>query len=352
MSDRRRFLGLMASTGGAAALGGVSFASDSSEVSSSALASDEELAPPNATNQVRIALMQAAAVGADQHENLAAAEQACQQAAASGADILLMPEMWNIGYRGFSSYDEQTVRAWNKQAIDLDGPWLGRLSEVAKELGVAVAATYLQRWPGGPRNTVSLIDRHGEFVLTYAKVHTCDFAFEAACTPGEGWEVAELDTAKGPVQVGAMICFDREFPEAARCLMLAGAELILTPNACLLDDLRIAQFRVRAYENAMVMAMANYATPPLLNGRSLVVDAAGSTLVEAGPEPGIWYADVDLAATRAYRAQTLWGNAWRRPSAYGPLTREVDVEVFRRTDALGRSASATRSASVRIDGSR
>ena len=56
-------------------------------------------------------------------------------------------------------------------------------------------------------------------------MHTCDFGAERALTPGEDFRVAELDTACGRVKVGAMICYDREFPESARILMLRGAEL-------------------------------------------------------------------------------------------------------------------------------
>jgi N-carbamoylputrescine amidase len=83
---------------------------------------------------------------------------------------------------------------------------------------------------------VSLIDRHGRIAFTYAKVHTCDFDLpERALTPGEDFHVAALDTAAGEVVVGAMICYDREFPESARVLMLKGVELILVPNACRLD---------------------------------------------------------------------------------------------------------------------
>ena len=68
-----------------------------------------------------------------------------------------------------------------------------------------------------------------------------------------------------------MICFDREFPESARILMLKGAELILTPNACELEANRIGQFRTRAFENMLGMAMANYAIPQE-NGHSVAFD--------------------------------------------------------------------------------
>ena len=97
---------------------------------------------------------------------------------------------------------------------------------------------------------VSLIDRHGEMVLTYAKVHTCDFdPVEATCTPGDSFPVCTLGTAQGPVKVGAMICYDREFPESARMLILGGAELILVPNVCDMELNFIAQVRTRAIEN-------------------------------------------------------------------------------------------------------
>jgi predicted amidohydrolase len=111
--------------------------------------------------------------------------------------------------------------AYCRQAIGRDDPYLLHFQSLAQELRMAIALTYLERWPGGPRDTVSLIDRHGEMVLTYAKVHTCDFdPVEATCTPGDSFPVCTLDTAHGPVKVGAMICYDREFPESARLLML------------------------------------------------------------------------------------------------------------------------------------
>lgn len=320
MPDRRHFLHALS---GAPALG----------AALPSLAAAAPSAPSPAT--LRIALMQAAASGDNADQNLRQATPLCEQAAAGGADLIVMPEMWNIGYRGFNTFDESTARRWQASAVATDGPWVGHFRDLAKRLRVAIAVTYLERWPGEPRNTVSLIDRHGQIVLTYGKVHTCDFAFESALTPGDGWSAVDLDTAKGSVRVGAMICFDREFPESARSLMLAGAEVVVTPNACLLDDLRIQQFRVRAFENAMAVAMTNYAAP-MLNGRSVAFDAAGEPLVEAGPEADVYFADIDLAGLRFYRERTLWGNAWRRPSAYACLTKPTDVPVFRRTDAFGK----------------
>ena len=127
---------------------------------------------------------------------------------------------------------------------------------------MAIAVTYLERQDQAPRNTVTVFDRFGREALTYAKVHTCDFGDEKKLGRGDRFPVAQLDTAAGPVQVGAMICYDREFPESARLLMLAGAEIILVPNACPMELNRLTQLRARAFENMVGVATANYAWGP------------------------------------------------------------------------------------------
>jgi len=93
------------------------------------------------------------------------------------------------------------------------GSLFGAFGGLARELHMAVGITLLERWEGGgPRNTLVLFDRFGERRLVYAKGHTCDFDAERYLTAGEDFYTAWLDTAQGPVQVGAMICYDREFP--------------------------------------------------------------------------------------------------------------------------------------------
>ena len=94
--------------------------------------------------------------------------------------------------------------------------------------------------------------------MTYVKVHTCDFDQEAILTLGDDFYVCTLNTNRGDVRVGGMICFDREFPESARILMLKGAELILTSNACKLEANPIGQFRARAFEVMVGVVMTNY----------------------------------------------------------------------------------------------
>jgi predicted amidohydrolase len=177
---------------------------------------------------------------------------------------------------------------------------------------------------------------------------------EAAMTPGDGFPVADLDTRAGPVGVGLMICYDRDFPEAARVLMLGGAELILTPNACGLDDDRIGTLRVRALENMVGAAMVSYAAPdpavdlrhlaPLdvCNGHSVAFsgiryDREGNALehklVEGGEDEEILIATFDLDALRAYREFDTGGDAYRKPATYRALVDDAPLPVFARADS-------------------
>ncbi len=331
-----------------------------------------------------IALLQMSPCGYDQDAGLRKGEEFCRRAAVMGADIALFPEMWNIGYtfeRGTATdtdadepassnvwqaperwaeacaredrreRERDALERWKAQAVDRDGPFVACFRTLARELGLAIALTYLERWPGGPRNSVSLIDRHGAIMLTYAKVHTCDFDLpEAALTPGGGFPVCDLDTAQGPVAVGAMICYDREFPESARILMLGGAEIILVPNACDMDPFRLAQLRVRAGENMVGVAMANYAAPRA-NGHSAAFDPFAfdrhgrprdTLVIEAGEAEGVYLARFDLDTLRDYRRRETWGNAFRRPDRYGLLTAPEVRPPFVRVDAAGERWDLTR----------
>ena len=287
---------------------------------------------------LKIALLQIAPTGSLKG-NLEKGIAACRQAKAMGADIALFPEMWSCGY----DICEPPAEEWLCKAINLDSEFMAEFQALAAELEMAIAVTLLEQYDPKPRNTMVLFDRFGERKLVYAKVHTCDFGAEKDLTPGEEFVVTALDTAKGEVLVGGMICYDREFPESGRLLMLKGAEVVLVPNACPMEINRLSQLRGRAFENMMTIATCNYpATVPDCNGGSSVFDGMAylphwegfrdMCILQAGEEEGIFVAEVDLDLLREYRTCEVHGNAYRRPNLYHPLTDETVNEPFIRED--------------------
>ena len=264
--------------------------------------------------------------------------EACREAKKLGADLALFPEMWSCGY--VIPEDPDALQAL---AVSQDSEFIQSFGRLARELDMAVGITYLERYEPAPRNTLTLFDRHGSPVLIYAKVHTCDFGDEARLTPGDEFCTVLLDTAKGPVRVGAMICYDREFPESARILMLQGAELILTPNACPMEINRLCQLRARAFENMLAIATANYpAGQPDCNGHSTVFDGVpwlpdapevrDMQLLDAGEAPGVYLTELDLDLLRAHREEEVHGNAFRRPDQYGALVIDAVQPPFLREE--------------------
>lgn len=208
---------------------------------------------------------------------------------------------------------------------------------------MAIGITFLEQYEALPRNTFNLIDSSGNIVLSYAKVHTCDFGDECRLSAGEDFQTTELNTAQGNVKIGAMICYDREFPESARILMLKGAEIILIPNAYPIEINRFAQIRARAYENMTAIAMTNYPKGKFdCNGHSCAFDGIAyhplqncsrdMLIIEAGEHEGIFMADFPIDALRKYRSTEVHGNAYRHPSKYKQLVEECIEPPFIRSD--------------------
>lgn len=288
--------------------------------------------------KLKVALLQLLPTGT-QKGNLEKGIAACKKARDAGADIALFPEMWSIGYSIPSAPAELAALSINHES-----DFVQAFTALAAELNMAIGITYLETYQPRPRNTLCLIDRFGRIQFRYAKVHTCDFGDECVLLGGDDFYVADLDTAAGSVKVGAMICYDREFPESARILMLKGAEIILVPNACLMEINRISQLRGRAFENMVGIATVNYpAGQPDCNGHSTafdgiayVPDLPGSRdtlLLETPEEDGIYLAEFDLDAMRDYRSREVHGNAYRRPSKYRLLSEEKVAPPFLRGDA-------------------
>lgn len=271
-------------------------------------------------------------------ENLEKGIRCCKEAKRKGADIALFPEMWSCGYNIPQDHEKL-----NGLSISVDSNFISAFNNLAKELDMAIGITLLEKHTTGFRNTMCLFDRFGKLAFTYAKVHTCDFGDERVLAPGDDFYVADLDTKIGKVKVGAMICYDREFPESARILMLKGAEIILVPNACPMEINRLSQLRARAYENMVGIATANYPKgKPDCNGHSSAFDGMAylpelqgsrdTKIVEAGEEEGIYIADFPIDMIREYRQHEVHGNAYRHPQKYKLLIDENIYEPFIRND--------------------
>ena len=264
--------------------------------------------------------------GIDFDENLDIGKKACVEAKEKGADIALFPEMWSDGY-----YLPQDEKELSSLAINKDSGFINEFRGLARELQMAIGITFLEKNNPRPFNSVIFFDRHGNEILHYSKLHTCAFDDEKVLSEGTDFYVADLDLNEGTVKIGSMICFDREFPESARILMLKGAELILAPNACPMEINRLSAIRTRAYENMVAVATCNYPEGhPDCNGRSTLFDGVpwlreepGSRdmcVFEALGEPGVYVVELDLDRLRTHRSNDIMGDKYRHPEKYGILS--------------------------------
>lgn len=253
---------------------------------------------------------------------------ACIRAKETGADIALFPEMWSDGYA--LPQDRSELDALS---IDADSEFVHSFGKLAGELQMAIGITFLEKHEPKPLNSMILFDRNGLEKLHYSKVHTCDFDLEKVLSPGDDFYVTDLDIGKGTVKIGSMICFDREFPESARILMLKGAEIILAPNACPMEINRLSALRTRAYENMLAVATCNYPKgQPDCNGHSTVFDGVAwledepdvrdMCILEASEDEGIYLAEIDMDMLRAYREKEVMGSKYRHPDKYDMINKQ------------------------------
>ena len=281
---------------------------------------------------IKIALVQKKAIPNDIKRNLELAVQYIKEASNIGADIVLFPEMWSNGYAPpfNGAFDnpldpafERERKEWLENAVTIDSDYVTAIRDATIQYNIGVCATFLSKSGEKHKNTAVIIDRNAKILLNYAKVHTCDFSLERLLQHGNEFMVCDFEG----VQIGVMICYDREFPESARILMLKGAEIILVPNACDMNPARIHQLNTRAFENMVGIAMANYpekgwggscAFSPVVfseNGECL-----DNSIVNADDtSETILIAQFDMDKRRAYRERETWGNAYRKPIAYADL---------------------------------
>jgi predicted amidohydrolase len=217
---------------------------------------------------------------------------------AAGSDLIVLPELWAVGYFAFDRYGAAAESA--------DGPTVTDAACWARDLSCHVlAGSYVERDEQGRLfNATVLAAPDGTVLHRYRKVHVFGYqSLEAeVLTPGDG--VSVVPTPFGPL--GATTCYDLRFPEIWRGLVSVGAELVVTPAAW--PEARLEHWRLftqaRAVEQQVLLVACNAVGEQggvRLGGHSRVVDPWGTVLTEAGPDEGITVVDVDpqvIARTR------------------------------------------------------
>lgn len=167
----------------------------------------------------KVAVLQKRAINKQISNNINTIISSMKKAAKQSAHILLLPECFLTGYDLPITYEN---------SIADDSVSIKKICDCAKESNIGVVLTSFTRGKIKPRNSAFVISKQGEILMKYSKVHTCDFADEKNIESGEEFKVCDFEGIK----IGIMICYDREYPESARILMLKGAEIILVPNDC------------------------------------------------------------------------------------------------------------------------
>jgi predicted amidohydrolase len=269
---------------------------------------------------LRVAAVQMLPAPGDPAANLSRAERLAREAAAGGARLVVFPECTASGYTtpGANGLTLEQHRAW---AEPVPGPSVERCRALARELGVWLVWGLHETRGERYYNTAVLLGPDSELHGRYSKVHINKYERQMGWTNGEGFGVWECRAGSVTFRLGMMICFDREVPEAARCLTVLGADVIAVPQAtsCTCDlPIHRDQLRVRAYESECCVVMANWAGP-VMKGHSMIIDQHGEVLALGGQDEQILVADLDLEWLRRYREDGIYGRHHRQPRAYGPL---------------------------------
>jgi len=270
------------------------------------------------------------AMDPDRDANIARAEGMVTQAAEAGAQVILLPELFQSPY--FCA-DQQPRHFALAHTLDQD-PGVQHFRALAKRLGVVLPLSFFERAGTAYFNSLAMIDADGSILGLYRKTHIPQnpgYEEKFYFTPGDTGFVT-FATRFGRLGVG--ICWDQWFPETARALALAGAEVLLYPTAIGSEPAdpdydssghwrRVMQGHAGA--NMMPLVAANrvgaedQGKPVTFYGTSFIADATGAVLAEVARDaPGIATATFDLDALAAFR--TGWGCFRdRRPETYGPL---------------------------------
>ncbi len=268
--------------------------------------------------------------------NLCVIAERVAQAAAAGARLVLLQELHNGAY-----FCQHESSAEFDRAEAIPGPSTDRLSALAAEHGVVMIASLFERRAAGLyHNTAVVFEADGRLLGKYRKMHIPDdpgFYEKFYFTPGDlGFEPIQTSVGK----IGVLVCWDQWYPEAARLMALAGAEVLVYPTAIGWDpddsqdekqrqrEAWLLSHRGHAVANGIPVLSCNrtgFEASPIgasgiqFWGSSHALGPQGEFLAEAGTDnPEILYANLDMA--RSEHVRRIWPFLRdRRIDAYGDL---------------------------------
>ncbi len=274
------------------------------------------------TRQVTVAAAQMGSVVGDRTANLAKADQLIAEAAAQGAQLVVLPELFAFDYVAFTHRDP----ALFQRAEPRNGPTVQAMVEAAAKHKVWLVPSFFEKEVAGVcYDTALLIDPAGKIVGRYRKTHIAllsspesgqeKFFFRA------GNSLPVFDTPLG--KLGILICYDRGFPEAWRTLVLQGAELILVPITTTDEDGFAEMARTRCFENGVFGVFVNRCGTEEWKrffGGSLIVGPRGQILAQTGGDDAVITATLDLDSIEETRLRLPYLRD-RRPDLYQIVTR-------------------------------
>jgi deaminated glutathione amidase len=257
----------------------------------------------------------------DADRNLETANRLVREAAAMGADLVVLPEKWTV---------LGTPEQMRAAAESLDGRFMSWARSTARELGIDLVAGSMVELVAGQEKTANAsvhVGPDGELRAVYRKMHMFDvevdgdiYAESATEQAGDEVVVSELD---GGVRLGMTICYDVRFPELYRILATRGAEVITVPAAFTLATTRDhweVLLRARAIENQCFVIAPNQIGPhppgPRCGGRSMIIDPWGLVLAQAPDAETAIVADLSFETLEDVRRR-IPALTHRRPEAYG-----------------------------------
>ncbi|AYG84088.1 (R)-stereoselective amidase [Streptomyces hundungensis] len=261
---------------------------------------------------LRTALLQSSGSLSDVAANLKALDEAAGRAAATGAGLIVCPELFLTGY----AIGDDVA----KLAEAADGPSARAIAEIAVRHGLAVVYGYPERDGDAVYNAAQLIGPDGSRLANYRKTHLFGCFEQEAFTPGDQ-PVVQADL--NGLRVGMMICYDVEFPENVRAHALAGTDLLLVPTAQMHPFQFVAEslVPVRAFENQLYVAYVNRTGPEgefEFVGLSCLAGPDGAARARAGRGTELVVGDVDPEFLAASRANNPYLRD-RRPGLYASL---------------------------------